>query len=172
MPNTEDRATAQTNHTTSEAGQPTNRRNRINRAAAHKEQEPNGEETTPPRAGNGRARYTPTKFCLPRQNQGSSSLTGKFEEPYNFFTEAKTLAEVITWEQHRRSWQLETSVLVDSLSRVDVCRRWSATLLKPSLGTWCFDSLQHWIIILLFPGVLLGHQKHRFVCRVFLNWWC
>ena len=30
------------------------------------------------------SRYIPTKFCLPRQNHGSSSLTGKFEEPYNF----------------------------------------------------------------------------------------
>ena len=40
------------------------------------------------------SRNTPSKFCLPRQNLGSSSLTGKFEEPYNFVTEAKTLAEV------------------------------------------------------------------------------
>ena len=84
MPNTEERAKVQTNHTSSEAGQPTNRRNRTNRAAAHKEQEPNGEETTLHGLGMGGHVIHHPSFDFLRQNLGSSSLTGKFEEPYNF----------------------------------------------------------------------------------------
>ena len=64
-----------------------------------------------------------------------------------------------------------------NLGRQSLCRCGSgrmsamcgpATLLNPRLGLGCSGSLHHWIIILPFPGVLRGHQKHRFVCRVFL----
>ena len=95
MPHTEDRAVAQTNHTTSEAGHKPEEQAQQGRRSQ-------GAGTPKERKrplhglGNGRARNTPSKFCLPRQNLGSSSLTGKFKESYNFVAEAKILAEVIT----------------------------------------------------------------------------
>ena len=90
MPHMEDRAVAQTNHTSSEAGHKPEEQAQQGRRSQ-------GAGTPKERKrplhglGNGRARYTPTKFWLPSQNHGSSSLTGKFEEPYNFDPETKTL---------------------------------------------------------------------------------
>ena len=87
----EDRAVAQTTHTSSEAGQTKTGGTGPTGPSLTRSGNPKGEETNPSWAGTGRARNTPSKFWLPRQNLGSSSLTGKFEEPYNFVTEAKNI---------------------------------------------------------------------------------
>ena len=63
--------------------------------AEYRRRERNREETNPTyQGGTGPGTLYTNQVLSPRQNQGSSALTGKLEEPYNFVTEAKTLAEV------------------------------------------------------------------------------